>query len=276
MQNFPYRLGIHILAGARGLSVSEHIDLIANVGWNGCTMKWNPDLTEKAANAAAKKGLYFQSLHAPFGQVDTMWKPGNASDLMKSRILGCLEDCARYDIPVMVIHSFIGFGVPYVPTAVGIENFRQIVEKAEDLGIKLAFENVEGEPYLDAILSEFRDSPFVGFCLDTGHGMCYNHGRDFLAEYGDRLFHTHLNDNLGQRGKDITFLDDLHLPMGDGIADWKEIMQKIRETGYRDMLICELNYSNKPDSHELDRYLAMEMEEFYAYALEAARCVTTL
>lgn len=276
MQTPSYRLGIHILAGQRGLSLSDHINLIANVGWDGCTMKWDPDRTEEAANEAAKKGLYFQSLHAPFGQVDTMWKPGDACNVMKTRMLGCLRDCARYDIPVMVIHSFIGFGVPYIPTAVGIENFRQIVEEAERLGIKLAFENVEGEPYLDAILSEFRDSPFVGFCLDTGHQMCYNHNRDFLSQYGDRLFHTHLNDNLGQRGENITFLDDLHLPMGDGIADWKEIMQKIRGTGYRDMLICELNYSNKPDSHELDRYLAMEMEEFYAYALGAAKRVTAL
>jgi len=176
---------------------------------------------------------------------------------------------------VMVIHPFIGFK-DHTPTEIGLDNYARVVEAAVQHNVKLAFENVEGEEYLASIMDRFHDCSHVGFCFDTGHEMCYNGSRDMMAKYGDRLLHTHLNDNLGQRGEEITWLDDLHLPMGDGVADWRHIMTRIRASGYRDILMCELNYSNKPNGHELDRYLQMEMEQFYAYALEAARRVTAL
>lgn len=72
-------------------------------------------------------------------------------------------------------------------------------------------------------MNHFRGNPAVGFCWDSGHELCYNHGRDMLAQYGDRLLGTRLNDNLGVRddGGQITFLDDLHLLPFEGIADWQ-------------------------------------------------------
>lgn len=271
-----YKLGIHVFAHSPKHSLCDQIDMIARVGWDGITMKWDPERTDEAVACAARNRLYFQSLHAPFGQVNAMWDEGEAGEAMMARLTGCLEDCARYDIPVMVIHSFIGFDVPYVPTQTGLDRFGRIIEMAEKKGVRLAFENVEGEEYLDAIMRTYGHLDTVGFCLDTGHQMCYNHNRDFLSEYGHKLIHTHLNDNLGQRGERITTRDDLHLTMGDGIADWARIMADIRRTGYRDMLICELSITNKPQGHELDRYVAMSREEFYAYALAAAKRVTSL
>lgn len=49
----------------------------------------------------------------------------------------------------------------------------------------------------------------VGFCLDAGHEMCYNHSADMLSLYGDRLIATHINDNLGIRdyGGKTTWID---------------------------------------------------------------------
>lgn len=271
-----YQLGIHVFAESPEHSLSDQIDMIARVGWDGITMKWDPDRTDAAANAAAKNGLYFQSLHAPFGQSATMWEAGEAGDAMQARLTACVRDCAAHSIPIMVIHPYIGFGIPYVPNEIGLARFGRVIEEAEKQGVRLAFENVEGEEYLDAILSAYGHLDTVGFCLDTGHQLCYNRGRDFLAEYGHKLIHTHLNDNLGQVAESPTPRDDLHLTMGDGIVDWKRVMSDIRKTGYRDMLICELSIANKPDGHELDRYEQMSLEEFYAYALSRAKHLLTL
>lgn len=41
--------------------------------------------------------------------------------------------------------------------------------------------NVGGEAYLEESMSELRNYDNVGFCLDTGHEMCYNRGKDMLA-----------------------------------------------------------------------------------------------
>jgi len=269
MQKRP--LGINILAGARGLSAVEHIGLIKDAGWDAVFMDCNPALTDTVADEAARCGLLFTSIHAPFGKANAMWQESEAGEAMTRQLLDCVDDCADHAVPVMVLHTYIGFLDSYTPTETGLSNFGRVIEAAEKKGVKLGFENVEGEPMLDAVMARYADCPAVGYCYDTGHRMCYNHGRDFLADYGDRLVHTHLNDNLGQRGEKITWYDDLHLPLGDGTIDWKSVFDGIRKTGYAGPLCCELNYGNKPDCHELDHVLAMQMDEFYAYALEKLR-----
>ena len=55
-----------------------------------------------------------------------------------------------------------------------------LLERAKELGVNIAFENTEGEPFLEAVMSAFKDYENVGFCLDTGHEMCYNDGKDML------------------------------------------------------------------------------------------------
>ena len=264
-------LGVNALGGARGLLTVEHIRLIKEAGWDAVFMDWRPQETDAAVGEAARQGLAFTSIHGPFDHADTMWLPGEAGEAMTKQLLDCVDDCANHAVPVMVLHAYFGFQDSYTPTETGLYNFGRVIEAADKKGVKLGFENVEGEPMLDAIMARYADCPAVGYCYDTGHRMCYNHGRDFLADYGDRLVHTHLNDNLGQRGEKITWYDDLHLPLGDGTIDWKAVFDGIRKTGYAGPLCCELNYSNKPDCHELDHVLAMQMDEFYAYALEKLR-----
>ena len=187
-------------------------------------------------------------------------------------MLDCLDDCAKHDIPVMVIHPFIGFE-DHTPTEAGIVNFGKIVHRADELGIRLGFENVEGEEYLAALYDAFHDHPSFGFCFDAGHELCYNRGKDMLALYGKKLCHTHLNDNVGVTGKDIFWTDDLHLVMGDGIADWEGVMHRIRECDYTGVLTCELTLSNKPDKHTHDGYAAMPIKDFYTLALSRMKAI---
>lgn len=270
-------LGIQILTVPRGLSTANHVRMIAETGWQGCTMKWDPALSDEAVEAAARHGLFFQSFHAPTDGIETIWERGEEGDAITNRMRACLCDCADHDVPIMVVHPHCGFDeAAYAPNELGLGRLATLVELAEKRGVKLAFENMEGIPYLHAVMKAFGDSDAVGFCLDTGHQMCYSKNYDFLALYGHKLIHTHLNDNLGQRGDHPTAHDDLHMVMGDGVGDWHDIIGKIRRTGYRGMLMCELNAHNKWDGHEMDAYWAMSVEEFYAYAYAAALRITSL
>ena len=201
-----------------------------------------------------------------FNQAKDLWDGGENGDRVRNKLIECVRDCARFDIPVMVIHPFIGFQ-DHTPTQVGLDNYARIIDVANKLGVKLGFENVEGEEYLAAIMERFWDEPSLGFCLDTGHEMCYNEHRDMLALYGEKLVHTHFNDNLGVRGDEITFLDDIHLMPTDGIADWHGIMQRIQKTGYNGILMSELSYSNQPGKDGvIHEYTKLSPEEF---AIEA-------
>ncbi len=254
------------------LSVTENLRLIAAAGFEATFTSWSPAKTEEWANTAAKCGLFLQSIHSPFSgdcRVSQLWEEGEAGRAVAGRLIECVTDCARFDIPVMVIHPFIGFK-DHTPTQVGLDNYARVVEIANKLGVTLGFENVEGEEYLAALMKKFWHEPCCGFCFDTGHELCYNGGKDMLALYGDKLCHTHFNDNLGVYDPSLTWENDLHLVMGDGIADFKNVMTRIEKTPYRGPLNCELTLKSKPGRCDHDKYVAMGIEGFYAYAFERA------
>ena len=262
-----------------GLSDIEQIRIMKNVGFEAFFTGWNPEMTEAIANEAAKLGLIQQSIHSPFSgnyRVRYLWEGGEQGEFVREVLIECVKDCARFDIPVMVIHPFIGFH-DHTPTEVGLDNYARVIEVANKLGVKLGFENVEGEEYLAALMERFWNEPSLGFCLDTGHEMCYNRHKDMLALYGEKLCHTHFNDNLGVRGEEITFYDDLHLMPTDGIADWHNIMERIRKTGYDGILMSELSYADKPGKNGIEhKYTEMSVEEFMATAYEKIKTAISM
>ena len=139
--------------------------------------------------------------------------------------------------------------------------------------MKLAFENTEGEEYLQAILETFGGSPAVGFCIDTGHRHCYNRDADLITKYGDLLVATHINDNLGikDKGGHIFWHDDLHLLPFDGTVDWEETARKLAAVRYTGTLTFELNTKSKPGRHENDRYGEMPLRAYLAQSFRRAR-----
>lgn len=247
------------------LSEAEQIRLFGKIGFDGFFTTY----TTRAAVAEQRKiadetGMLFQSVHAPFGRMKEMWETGEAA---AAELIDCLHACAENGVPIMVTHTFIGFE-DHTPNKRGLENFGKVVKEAERLGVKVGFENTEGEEYLAAVMERFGDSPAVGFCWDTGHEMCYNRSKDMLSLYGDKLIATHLNDNLGIRDFDgnITWIDDLHLLPFDGIADWQGIADRLDKCGYTGVLTFELNRYSKPDRHENDFYTAMPIEQYLTLA----------
>ncbi len=254
------------------LSCEEQIRLIKEVGFDAVFCDWDPKTVGTIASCARENGLIFQSIHAPFGRAADFWGENDEKGAAAvDELLTCLADCARYEVPIMVAHVFIGFE-DHTPTEIGLKRFGTVVKAAEKCGVKIAFENTEGEEYLFALLEEFKDSPAVGFCWDSGHEMCYNHSQDLLARFGDHLIATHINDNLGIRdfGGKITWIDDLHLLPFDGIADWDYNTARLKKCGYDGILTFELTRASKPGRHDNDRYIDMPIEQYIAEAYKRA------
>lgn len=264
---------------SNGVPVKEQIALFKKAGFEGFFLCWEKGVDLKDIRAYADStGMYFQSVHAPFGRAADMWRGGEKAALALDELLCCLEDVASVGVPILVCHTWIGFYTGEVPTQTGVENYRKLVERAAELGVKIAFENTEGEEFLDALLTAFVGQKNVGFCLDTGHELCYNRGKDMLELYGDRLIATHVNDNLGIKDYDgvITWTDDLHLLPFDGVKDWTEFAKAIRKCGYDKELTFELKLTSKPDRHENDAYAEMPFERYLAEAYKRACRVATL
>ena len=257
-----------------GLSRFEQVRLFKEVGFEAFFAEWRhgEDVSE-FVRLSKELDIEFQSIHAPFGGCADLWGEGTLEEAKEAldELIECVHVCADAQVPIMVSHAYIGFE-NHNPTDTGLENYGKLIREAEKCGIKIAFENTEGEEYLAAIMSTFKDSPCVGFCWDTGHEMCYNYSKDMLALYGDKLICTHLNDNLGIKdynGK-ITYIDDLHLLPFDGIADWDNIAQRLNRCGFSDTLTFELSTVSKPGRHENDVYGKMDFKDYLSLCYERA------
>lgn len=256
------------------LPINEVIDIIAKTGFDAVSPEWKKDVDLDAiVDYARSKGLIIQSLHAPYVKSADMWR----DDAEKARtaldeLLTVIDDCAENKIPVLVCHTWIGFDYEQKPGEKGLKNYQAVVDKARTLGIKIAFENTEGDEFMHALMEYFKNDETVGFCWDSGHEMCYNHSEDLLGMYGDRLIMTHLNDNLGiSRFDGKTFwLDDLHLLPFDGIADWQYNIKRLKASARLDVLNFELTDRSKPDRHENDVYRNMGFEMYITEAYKRA------
>ncbi len=260
------------------LSTEEQITLLKQIGFDGFFIVWEPGVdVEEIRDHADKSGMLFQSIHARWGMTADMWAEGPKAEAGVAELCACLEDCAKARVPIMVCHCYIGFDYAE-PTQAGLENYGRVVRRAKELGVKIAFENCEQEQFLAVLMEAFKDEAHVGFCWDTGHEMCYNHSRDMLALYGERLLCTHINDNLGIRDFDgsITWIDDLHLLPFDGIADWEGIARRLNDCGYGEVLTFELGLDSKPGRHENDVYANMDPVQYLTEAYKRACRVASL
>ena len=274
--NKSYKLAINAEA-KKGVEMSEALRAIKAAGFDGVFTGWKQGAPVDAwAEEIRRLGLVYQSIHAPFGRVQTLWEEGDEGDAFTDEMIDCIHDAKRIGVPLVVIHPIAGMD-RHTPNELGLVRFEKLIREAERTGMKLAFENVEGIEYLEAIMKCFSESPAVCFCWDTGHEMCYNFSEDVMARYGKKLIATHFNDNLGITDpQNVTWHDDLHLLPFDGVADWQGIMDRIRRDGYEGMLTFELKDQNKPGKHTHDRYASWSVEEFYKQAYERAVKVAAL
>lgn len=252
------------------IPVQDVIKMLKEIGFDAISPEWiEEDDLAKTVDAAREYGLIVQSLHAPFKNAKAMWSSDHEiCNPAKTELFKVLDDCKAWNVPIMVVHPWKGFNYEFDESKLYFQNFDEVIARAEEYGITVAFENVEGEEYFFALMEHYKNNHTVGFCWDSGHEMCYNHSQDLLAIYGDRLVVTHLNDNLGiSRFDGTTFwTDDLHLLPYDGVADWDNIVERLKKSNYMDVLNFELNRKSKPNRHENDIYSQMELELYFTEA----------
>lgn len=259
---------------AFGVPIDEQIRLLKKTGFEGFFTPWKKEYPVNEWAALARElGMIYQSIHAPFGGVADLWRNDKEkAQAAEQELIDCIHSCSENGVGLMISHCYIGFDGIVDITEEGLSRYGRIIDEAERCGVNIAFENTEGEEYLFALLDRYGDRKNVGFCLDTGHEMCYNFGKNLLEFFGDKLIATHINDNLGIKdynGK-IFWHDDLHLLPFDGIRDWQETADRFRKCGYKGILTFELCKTSKPDRHENDKYDRMPLDEYFAEAYARA------
>ena len=245
---------------APDLPADEKYRLIKKAGFDAVNIYWGDEDRYEQANAARKHGLVIDNIHSQNDHANLLWEDTPAGEERMQTLAACIEDCARYDIPTVVIH-LTGFP-PYLPvTEVGLERIETLVRVGKQKNVKLAFENLWTFEHLDMLFERFPSS-HVGFCYDIGHENL-NLYRDCLTSYGHRLFALHLNDNFADGY-------DAHVLPFDGTIAWEEKMRALNRCKHVDYLTLEI-YKLDAGTHEKSCvYKDLSTEEFLTLAYERA------
>lgn len=250
------------------------IDLLADAGFSavspGCELN---DALESVILQAKQRNLTLQSLHGPVRGMPAMWsRDRQIAEPITREILQSATDCARFGIPILVVHPWNGVDYTFCREALCFDGFDALVTLGERLSIRIAFENLEGPEYLAALMERYESSKAVGFCWDSGHELCYGPGCDFLRLYGDRLIMTHLNDNLGVTDPSgrLDGTDDLHLLPYHGILDWEKSLLRLQSARKQEILNFELKIRPKGNRCKLDLYSQIPLEQYFAEAYRQA------
>ncbi|MBQ5608249.1 MAG: sugar phosphate isomerase/epimerase [Oscillospiraceae bacterium] len=259
---------------------AQVIELLSNAGFSAVSPVWSSALPlETLATDLQKHNMILQSLHAPHGGLSYLWNSQDSHSANAQRnITDCIDDCARFQIPLVVVHGWQGLDYIFPETPLDFSAFDHIVDHAERCHVSIAFENLEGEEYLEALLNRYRDRSHVGFCWDSGHDHCYPHKLNFLKAFGQRLIMTHLNDNLGQRDTNAppTGNDDLHFLPYDGNIPWEHTLLALKGLPKQDILNFEIKKRSTSNAPKDLIYDSLSPEEFFRLAGQRALQIANL
>lgn len=263
------------LQGKYDKPIGEVVALLKANGFSAVSPVWTPELDLPAlAECVCRAGMTIQSLHAPLKNFSLTWQPDIPESLeVQQNVLSSLDACEKFHIPVLVVHSWQGLEYTFPDTPLDFRFFDKLVDEAEHKGIVIAFENLEGEKYLEALLTRYCDKAHVGFCWDSGHDHCYPHKTAYLERYGHRLMMTHLNDNFGVRDLDgmPSGKDDLHFLPYDGNIDWQMQLKRLAKSAPQQTLNFEIKIVSKSSDYNDLIYTRLSLEEFMEHAGKVAR-----
>ena len=188
-------------------------------------------------------GLEIENVHLPFKSVNQIWLDNLKGEEIAEIFQNDITLAAERSIPVLVIHSSNDNAPPV--SNIGLARFRDLIDQAARLNVKLAFENLRALEHLHAIF-DCEDVSRAGMCYDIGHNHCYTHDDSLLARYSNRILAVHLHDNDG--------CADRHLIPFDGTIDWKAEMETLGKSSYPGSINLEISgHAQEPLEERLQR-----------------------
>ena len=188
---------------------------------------------------ADEVGLEFETIHAPFANINAMWLPGMSYLDVYDKMAQSIDSAAEFGIPTVVTHLSSGWNAPEV-NDLGLSRFDELVIRAERRGVTLAFENLRKIGNVAYIVDRYEHMKHVGFCYDWGHEHCYTATVDLMDICGDKTVCTHVHDNFGRDRRDFSCDPDIHLLPFDGNIDYQKVINKLDEYEYEGSIMLEV------------------------------------
>lgn len=206
--------------------------------------------------AAAKYGVAFHQLHAPFPSYFD--DDPEMTDHIREIIIKTIRLCKYFDSPYIVVHPMMKKYDDRVDADeewdMNIKFYSSLIQEARKANTVICLENMfawrngkgyegccadpnEAAAYVDELNTIAGEKRFA-FCYDTGHGFLTGHDvYNDLVRLGDCVEVLHIHDNDG--------VNDKHIPAYMGSLDWKRFVMGLKAIGFRGAISFEASTVNR-------------------------------
>lgn len=238
--------------GVKG-SVLEKMKAVKEAGFDGVEMMSHMDQAE-VLKAKAASGLEIPSVCGThhWGKPLSDPNPAVRAEGLEA-LLQTLRDAKAFGASsVLLVPAVVNAKVSYQEAYERSQaEIRKAVPLAEELGVKIAIENVWNQFLLSPLeaarfVDEFK-SPAVGWHFDVGNVINYGWPEQWVRALGKRIQKLHIKEfsrtKADKEGKWAGF----HAALLEGDNNWPEVMKAIDEVGYHGWAITEQGGGETPE-----------------------------
>jgi L-ribulose-5-phosphate 3-epimerase len=230
--------------GVKG-SVLEKMEAIKAAGFDGVEMISHMDQDE-VVRARDKTGLIIPSVCGAHHWKLTLTDPDpkvreGGVDALKQT----LRDAKRYGATsVLLVPGVVKKEVSYADAYTrSQEEIRKALPLAEDLGVKIAVENVWNHFLLSPLeaarfIDEFN-SKAIGWHFDVGNVVTYGWPEQWVRILGERIQKLHIKEYSRKKRDNEGLWKGFQVAFLEGDNNWPAVMKAIDEIGYHGWGIAE-------------------------------------
>jgi hexulose-6-phosphate isomerase len=238
--------------GVKG-SVLEKMKAIKEAGFEGTEMMSHMDQDE-VLGARDASGLAIPSVcgrdhwEKPLSHPDPKVRAEGLEALKQT-----LRDAKRYGASsVLLVPAVVTKEITYDDAYKRSQaEIRKAIPLAEELGVKIACENVWNQFLLSPLeaaryVDEFK-SPAVGWHFDVGNILNYGWPEQWIRILGPRIQKLHIKE-FSRKKRDAEGLwKGFDVPLLEGDNDWPAVMKAVDDIGYHNWAITEQGGGDSPE-----------------------------
>ena len=248
-------LHIAIMWGTVGVkgSVLEKMKAVKEAGFEGVEMNSHMDQDE-VLRARDETGLTIPSV---CGAHHWEWPLSDSDPNVREKGLEALKqtlrDGKRYGASsILLVPAVVNQAVSYQDAYTRSQaEIRKAVPLAEELGVKIAIENVWNQFLLSPLeaaryVDEFN-SPAVGWHFDVGNIINYGWPEQWIRILGKRIQKLHIKEYSRKKRNAQGPGKGFDVPLLEGDNNWPEVMKALDEVGYTGWGMTEQGGGDTPE-----------------------------
>ena len=230
------------------ISVLEKFELLQALGFDGVELPSPNDLDEQEVLQARRKtGL---PIHGVVNSVH--WKKTFSDPDPAIRAEGqagmehALKQASTFGAStVLLVPAVVNKDVSYADAYERSQlEIRKVLPLAQELGIKIALENVWNHFLLSPLefaryIDEF-ESDWIGAYFDVGNIVNYGWPEQWIRTLGNRIIKLDIKEFSRSKRNDEGLWEGFRVPLGEGDCDWPAVNEALRDINYQGWATAEV------------------------------------